>query len=98
MGGKPARTCLGALAHCRFQEAREFEDLSVLAITIYTGRRHQIRAHTRHVAHPCATDMRYTPREVVMEGAWLSSVAEQSAEILTPIPIASQPANWSRAE
>eukprot|EP00811_Abedinium_folium_P025820 NODE_3714_length_1997_cov_3.316043.p1 GENE.NODE_3714_length_1997_cov_3.316043~~NODE_3714_length_1997_cov_3.316043.p1 ORF type:complete len:449 (-),score=123.70 NODE_3714_length_1997_cov_3.316043:240-1586(-) len=39
---------------------------SVLAIAIHTGRRHQIRAHTRHVGHPTITDARYAPRDVVV--------------------------------
>merc|ERR1712118_492194 len=37
------------------------------AIRIYTGRRHQIRAHTRHVGHPTAADARYTPRDVELK-------------------------------
>lgn len=77
--GKPARSALGVLAHfcacehgllskvpngpaggCRVGEA----GLCLLAIAIHTGRRHQIRAHTRHLGHPTVTDARYTPRDV----------------------------------
>merc|ERR1712228_21595 len=41
-------------------------NISFLAISIHTGRRHQIRAHTRHVGHPTVTDGRYAPRDVIL--------------------------------
>lgn len=50
-------------------------ELCVFVITIHTGRRHQIRAHTRHVGHPCATDARYTPRDVTASRAGVEFVA-----------------------
>lgn len=80
--GRPARSVLGSLAHFGLADpgggplpvARDgsggdppdTSDFSLLAIMIHTGRRHQIRVHTRHVGHPTATDARYTPKEVTI--------------------------------
>jgi len=87
--GKPARTHLGLLAHLDFRqfcgETLHFGrpavptvgGLCILVINIHTGRRHQIRAHTRHVGHPCVTDARYTPRDVFVRG-----VSPQPHELL----------------
>jgi len=41
-------------------------DLCALAISIHTGRRHQIRAHTRFIGHPTLADALYTPKEVMV--------------------------------
>mmetsp|Transcript_39535 Transcript_39535/g.91790 ORF Transcript_39535/g.91790 Transcript_39535/m.91790 type:complete len:264 (+) Transcript_39535:298-1089(+) len=60
--GKPARSRLALLAGLGWAS----DVLCVLGITIHTGRRHQIRAHTRHAGHPTVTDARYTPKEVVV--------------------------------
>lgn len=79
--GKPARTHLGLVAHLQFKQfeactshayfdggsASATVELCICLISIHTGRRHQIRAHTRHVGHPCATDARYTPRDVMLQ-------------------------------
>lgn len=76
--GRPACTSLSLVAHLGLggfnvhvggaapAGGRHCTDLSLLAISIHTGRRHQIRAHTRHVGHPVATDARYTPRDVTI--------------------------------
>lgn len=79
--GKPAKTrfrLLGhlyhqrrntnaSLAHDEEHHACGFADLCLLGISIYTGRRHQIRTHTRYAGHPCVTDGRYTPRDIVVQ-------------------------------
>merc|ERR1712037_354000 len=61
--GKPARTCLRSLAHFQLRDcSASFSSavaLCVLAIAIHTGRRHQIRAHTRCLGHPTTADARY---------------------------------------
>ena len=41
----------------------EEEKLSIVAIQICTGRRHQIRAHLKHIGHPTVADGKYMPRE-----------------------------------
>jgi len=76
--GKPARSYLASLAHLCSNGIADDEEhasnmqpsgrcnFSALAIAIHTGRRHQIRVHTRHVGHPVATDGRYTPRDVIL--------------------------------
>lgn len=75
-GGKPARTFLESLSHVRFSDKAftgscrraSGDALSLLAITIHTGRRHQIRAHTRHFGSPTVADWRYAPRDVMLQG------------------------------
>jgi 23S rRNA pseudouridine955/2504/2580 synthase len=53
--GKPART---------FVEARErFQEASLAAIRIETGRTHQIRVHCASIDHPLAGDDKYGDRE-----------------------------------
>jgi len=61
--GKPSQTQLRLAAHaCEGAEADRYR-MSIAAIRIFTGRRHQIRVHLRHVGHPTVTDARYTCRE-----------------------------------
>lgn len=77
--GKPAKTRLGLFAHLSFtqpgamtqpsslaQPSTSDVDFCIFVISIHTGRRHQIRVHTRHVGHPCATDARYAPHTVTL--------------------------------
>jgi len=60
--GKPAQTRLTTLGHYTLR-GHEEEKLSIVAIQICTGRRHQIRAHLKHVGHPTVADGKYMPRE-----------------------------------
>ena len=53
--GKPAVTNLRVQAHLLRGEQR----LSLVAIRISTGRRHQIRAHMAHIGHPVVCDAKY---------------------------------------
>lgn len=62
--GKPSKSllrCVVVAQHppsgCKF---------SMVAVRIHTGRRHQIRAHFRHVGHPTVTDGKYSPAKVWM--------------------------------
>ncbi|CAE8683719.1 unnamed protein product, partial [Polarella glacialis] len=54
--GKPSRTLLKITAHA----AHQAEALSLAAVRIATGRRHQIRSHLSHVGHPTVCDGKYT--------------------------------------
>ncbi|CAK0799075.1 unnamed protein product, partial [Prorocentrum cordatum] len=56
--GHPASTRLKVLAHLD----REGSPLSLLGLTISTGRTHQIRCHLSHVGHPVVGDGMYGPR------------------------------------
>ncbi|CAE8704420.1 unnamed protein product [Polarella glacialis] len=54
--GKASRTKLKVLAYASYQSLA----LSLVAVRILTGRRHQIRSHFAHVGHPTACDGTYT--------------------------------------
>merc|ERR1711933_522885 len=58
MGGKPSRTRLKVVAH--LTSRRLGGSLSLVAVRISTGRRHQIRSHFSHVGHPTVRDGMYT--------------------------------------
>merc|ERR1712216_695596 len=65
--GKPSQTQVSVQAHVA--AAPEGEDqgrMCIVAIRIFTGRRHQIRVHLRHCGHPTITDARYTCREAYL--------------------------------
>ncbi|CAE8663266.1 unnamed protein product [Polarella glacialis] len=54
--GKPSLTRLKVTAHARHRATA----LSLVAVRIATGRRHQIRSHFSHVGHPTVRDGKYT--------------------------------------
>ncbi|CAE8611456.1 unnamed protein product [Polarella glacialis] len=54
--GKPSLTRLKVTAHARHRSTA----LSLVAVRIATGRRHQIRSHFSHVGHPTLCDGKYT--------------------------------------
>ncbi|CAE8588630.1 unnamed protein product [Polarella glacialis] len=55
--GRPARTQLKVLLHALLPQGQA---VSLLAIRIGTGRRHQIRAHLAHIGHPSLSDGKYS--------------------------------------
>eukprot|EP00929_Paragymnodinium_shiwhaense_P100476 TRINITY_DN62816_c0_g1_i1.p1 TRINITY_DN62816_c0_g1~~TRINITY_DN62816_c0_g1_i1.p1 ORF type:complete len:1056 (-),score=222.46 TRINITY_DN62816_c0_g1_i1:153-3320(-) len=61
--GKPARTRLKMLALLTSQKQ---EALSLLAVRIATGRRHQIRSHLAHVGCPSVRDELYTTKSTFL--------------------------------
>ncbi|CAE8621630.1 unnamed protein product [Polarella glacialis] len=54
--GKPSLTRLKVTAHARHRAT----SLSLVAVRIATGRRHQIRSHFSHVGHPTVCDGKYS--------------------------------------
>uniref|UniRef100_A0A7S4US21 Pseudouridine synthase RsuA/RluA-like domain-containing protein n=1 Tax=Alexandrium monilatum TaxID=311494 RepID=A0A7S4US21_9DINO len=56
--GKPARTYIKAVAHAPWK-GRLPCAVSLTAIRIHTGRRHQIRVHLQHCGHAPVSDGRY---------------------------------------
>ncbi|CAJ1409706.1 unnamed protein product [Effrenium voratum] len=55
--GRPATSHLKISGHARAPLGRA---VSMAAVRIGTGRRHQIRVHAAHVGHPTVSDARYT--------------------------------------
>eukprot|EP00927_Polykrikos_kofoidii_P026788 TRINITY_DN23796_c0_g2_i1.p1 TRINITY_DN23796_c0_g2~~TRINITY_DN23796_c0_g2_i1.p1 ORF type:complete len:314 (-),score=29.51 TRINITY_DN23796_c0_g2_i1:347-1228(-) len=53
--GRPACTLLKVLAHLQHGNI----PLSLLAVTILSGRTHQIRCHLKYIGHPVVSDARY---------------------------------------
>jgi len=72
-GGRPAKTFLKALLHSERRgthsrgPAKMYNGL--VAITIHTGRRHQIRVHTQWSGFPTVTDEKYAHRRVLVRQA-----------------------------
>ena len=62
--GKPSLTELRVGG---WAATREGGSLSLAAIRIGSGRRHQIRVHMAHIGHPSVTDGRYTTEETFFE-------------------------------
>eukprot|EP00811_Abedinium_folium_P000971 NODE_10890_length_1322_cov_7.774895.p1 GENE.NODE_10890_length_1322_cov_7.774895~~NODE_10890_length_1322_cov_7.774895.p1 ORF type:complete len:264 (+),score=74.93 NODE_10890_length_1322_cov_7.774895:495-1286(+) len=65
--GQPAVSHFLTQCHLAGFPAREL-CYCILVIRIYTGRRHQIRAHTRLMGHPTACDGWYSPSAVTLRG------------------------------
>jgi len=55
--GRPALT--------EYTVIREFENHSLLDVTIKTGRTHQIRVHLKAIGHPVVCDKIYSPKKAV---------------------------------
>lgn len=81
--GQPAVSNFLAQAHLTGGPAVDFH-FSVLVIRIHTGRRHQIRAHTRAVGHPTACDGWYAPSSVLLLGSDRTGPAPPRAWVRTP--------------
>mmetsp|Transcript_105967 Transcript_105967/g.341841 ORF Transcript_105967/g.341841 Transcript_105967/m.341841 type:complete len:304 (-) Transcript_105967:24-935(-) len=96
--GKPSQTKLTTLGHYSLRGHLE-ERLSLVAIQICTGRRHQIRTHLAHVGHPTVSDGKYMDRELfARDRQWcprnflhryrlgFRSIDETEHEALAPLP------------
>lgn len=60
--GKPSESLLRCVAAAQYSPSSC--KVSMVTVRINTGRRHQIRAHFRHVGHPTVTDGKYNPAKV----------------------------------
>ena len=58
--GKPART--------RYRVVERFADATLLAVSLDTGRTHQIRVHMRSIGHPIVGDPTYGGRAAPRDG------------------------------
>lgn len=62
---KQAVTAKGKEAVTRFTVLERFGDYTLLALTLETGRTHQIRVHMAYIGHPVAGDPLYGPRKTL---------------------------------
>jgi len=83
--GKPAESDVTPAAHARL--GPEEEAFSAVAISIVTGRQHQIRTHLQHLGHPSAYDGRYVMQAVVLRGARLADAARAPEVVAPPRPL-----------
>ncbi|CAE8597908.1 unnamed protein product [Polarella glacialis] len=63
--GRPAASYFSCSAHL-LCKALEGSNLCIVAVRIRTGRRHQIRTHTRYIGHPTAADCWYCPSACIL--------------------------------
>lgn len=57
------------------------------AISIVTGRQHQIRTHMQHIGHPTVYDGRYVLQEILLQGCRIEDAARAPTELLRPRPL-----------
>jgi len=82
--GLPASSHVLTQAHLHGGELASGMRLSKLVIRIHTGRRHQIRAHTRLIGHPTACDGWYAPAAASLTRAVLYERVPTRAWVRTP--------------
>ncbi|CAE8638891.1 unnamed protein product [Polarella glacialis] len=93
--GKPSLTRLKVTAHARHSSTA----LSLVAVRIATGRRHQIRSHFSHVGHPTVCDGKYTAEATCQSDQDICTrnflhryrlafkdLAGKSHEVMMPVP------------
>lgn len=62
---KQGITVKGKEAVTRFEVLERFGDYSLVALTLETGRTHQIRVHMAYIGHPLACDPIYGPKKTL---------------------------------
>lgn len=73
--GKPACSKVTRLAHAWWHAGDRF---SLVAISILTGRQHQIRTHLQHAGHPAVYDGRYVRSAILLQGCRPQDAARAS--------------------
>lgn len=81
--GQPAISHILTEAHLNGGQKIKFS-YCIIVIRIHTGRRHQIRAHTRAIGHPTACDGWYAPSTVLILGPDQTGPAPPRAWVRTP--------------
>lgn len=94
--GKPSRTQVCLEAHIKGRSDPGEGGACIVAVRIFTGRRHQIRAHMRFSNHPSIADARYTAKSIIVIGKmvllgasvlWQSKGNIVAAEMLLEGPV-----------
>eukprot|EP00746_Dinoflagellata_sp_MGD_P148967 gnl/MRDRNA2_/MRDRNA2_81082_c0_seq1.p1 gnl/MRDRNA2_/MRDRNA2_81082_c0~~gnl/MRDRNA2_/MRDRNA2_81082_c0_seq1.p1 ORF type:complete len:214 (-),score=27.38 gnl/MRDRNA2_/MRDRNA2_81082_c0_seq1:6-647(-) len=77
--GRPAETHIKAMFHVvrASRNSAGKESFTLVAIHIHTGRRHQIRVHVQHKAHPTVTDEKYSYTRCVVSSLGLEREVEE---------------------
>jgi 23S rRNA pseudouridine955/2504/2580 synthase len=78
----------GSPARSRFERLEQFKEGCYAAVTLETGRTHQIRAHARYLGHPLAGDTRYgrRDRQAFWKQVGLKRLFLHAAEIAYELP------------
>lgn len=82
--GQPAVSHFLSQAQCVAKGLADAFPYSMIIIRIVTGRRHQIRAHSRSMGHPTACDGWYAPSSVVLSQAHIYGPPPTRAWVRTP--------------
>lgn len=84
--GKPAKSNVSPISHTRLRASRD--PFGAVAISIVTGRQHQIRTHLQHIGHPTVYDGRYVLQSVLLQGCTRSQArfAPDTLPQLRPLP------------
>jgi len=86
--GKPAESRVLPVAHIHLGQGDE--SLGAVAISIVTGRQHQIRTHMQHIGHPTVYDGRYGLRAIVLSGLCREDAARVPERIVQSRPLLAQ--------
>jgi len=87
--GKPART--------RFRVLERFANATLLAVTLETGRTHQIRVHMRALGHPLVGDPTYGKRAGTRDDDPLARFPRQAlhaTRLGLVHPVSRRPCEW----
>eukprot|EP00747_Dinoflagellata_sp_TGD_P212176 gnl/TRDRNA2_/TRDRNA2_85295_c0_seq1.p1 gnl/TRDRNA2_/TRDRNA2_85295_c0~~gnl/TRDRNA2_/TRDRNA2_85295_c0_seq1.p1 ORF type:complete len:318 (-),score=31.33 gnl/TRDRNA2_/TRDRNA2_85295_c0_seq1:117-1070(-) len=83
--GKPAVTHIRTQTHQHLGDREE--PLCAVAISILTGRQHQIRVHLQHIGNPTVYDGRYTQESILLTGMRLEDLQHAPKAMPRPRPL-----------